>query len=705
MVSASPIGWWTACRPPCRRRRIFLSWESSPWRFIAVLTKRPPSSSRRTPNAESSPSGRSRAPDHPPLPSRPPRRGAAGLQWQRAKRGSARGPLQRRGRRAGHRLRDGGFPVPRVPDVRRDGAPHDRAGIRADRQGTLGIHQSAADEYSSQRRCRGGSRDVRGAAGTLLAHARCALPAAGHVGQARIAAQHARDDRAARRCRPREAARLSRRGQRTQGSRAGRAACRAIRGSRHPFLLYRRRPARRRALHARPDAALVGLDLHRAHARIQVSKPSFLYRLSVNVATRAAPLVARFDKKVARGLDGRRGLAARLAAWAATRRDTRRPLVWMHAPSVGEGLQAKPVLETLRAEHPDWQLAFTFFSPSAERLAKNLPVDVADYLPLDRPSEVAAVLDALKPTALVFSKLDVWPELTLAAARRGVKLGLISATVSPHSSRLRWPTRQWSAPAYRALDRVGTISEEDGERLELLGARADAIAVTGDTRYDSVAERAARLDKTREPLARLATTATGTFTIVAGSTWPSDEAVLLPAFADLLHQLPTARLLLAPHEPNPDHLAGIAERLRHLKLPRPVRLSQLEHAKPGPVIVVDRVGILADLYSLGDTAFVGGGFHRAGLHSVLEPAVFGVPLIFGPHWRMSRDAALLLDQGGAVAMPPPGDARHPLHSQWLVWHHDPEARTRVGKAAKQVVADGRGASERTAALVWGLVEG
>jgi 3-deoxy-D-manno-octulosonic-acid transferase len=433
-----------------------------------------------------------------------------------------------------------------------------------------------------------------------------------------------------------------------------------------------------------------------------VTKPSFLYRLSVHVITRAAPLVARFDKKVARGLDGRRGLAARLAAWGSTQRNPERPLVWMHAPSVGEGLQAKPVLETLRAEHPDWQLAFTFFSPSAERLAKNLPVDVADYLPLDRPSEVAAVLAALQPTALVFSKLDVWPELTLAAAARGVKLGLISATVAPHSSRLRWPTRGWSAGAYRALDRIGTISEEDGERLELLGARAEAIAVTGDTRYDSVAERAERLDKTREPLARLAQTPRDAFTIVAGSTWPSDEAVILPAFADLLQQIPTARLLLAPHEPNPDHLAGIADRLKHLKLPRPVRLSQLEHAKPSPVIVVDRVGILADLYSLGDTAYVGGGFHRAGLHSVLEPAVFGVPIIFGPHWRMSRDAALLLEKGGAVTLP--GDGRHPLHSQWLVWHHDPAARVSAGLAAKLMVAEGRGASERTTALVTGLVE-
>jgi len=432
-----------------------------------------------------------------------------------------------------------------------------------------------------------------------------------------------------------------------------------------------------------------------------MTRPPLLYRLSVNLAARTARLAARFDKKLARGLDGRRGLTARLAAWAAAHRDPRRPLVWMHASSVGEGLQAKPVLETLRAEQPEWQLAFTFFSPSAERLAKNLPVDVADYLPLDRPGDVGAVLDALQPAALVFSKLDVWPELTLAAARRGIKLGLISATVAPHSSRLRWPTRTWSQPAYRALDRVGAISDEDGERLELLGARAEAIAVTGDTRYDSVAERAERLDRAREPFLRLGEVPDSTFTIVAGSTWPSDEAVLLPAFADLLVQLPTARLLLAPHEPNPDHLAGIAHRLQDLKLPRPVRLSQLEHAKPGPVIVVDRVGILADLYAIADAAFVGGGFHRAGLHSVLEPAVFGVPIAFGPHWEMSRDAGLLLERGGAVALP--ADARHPLHSQWLVWHHDAAARRKAGQASKRVVAEGRGAAERTTALVRELV--
>src|SRR4029077_19819102 len=301
--------------------------------------------------------------------------------------------------------------------------------------------------------------------------------------------------------------------------------------------------------------------------------------------------------------------------------------------------------------------AHPVLSPLGGACGRTLPADVADYLPLDRPDDVAAVLDALKPTALVFSKLDVWPELTLAAARRDVKLGLISATVAPTSSRLRWPARGWAEPAYRALDRIGTISEEDGRRLEHLGARPAVIEVTGDTRYDSVAERAERFDRTRDPFAQLAIVPAGTFTIVAGSTWPSDEAVVLPAFADLVAQVPAARLILAPHEPNPDHLAGIVQRASAAGLPRPVRLSQIEHQPAAPVIVVDRVGILADLYALGAWAFVGGGYPRAGLPSVLEPAVFGVPVTVGPHWHKSRDAALLLERGGAVALE--ADGQHP----------------------------------------------
>ena len=432
-------------------------------------------------------------------------------------------------------------------------------------------------------------------------------------------------------------------------------------------------------------------------------RPAPAYRLAIRCARALAPLAARFDVKLARGLAGRAGLRDRLDRWARAHRDAARPLVWFHAPSVGEGLQAKPVLQLVRAERPRWQIAYTFFSPSAERFASALPADVADYLPFDRPADVAATLDALRPAALVYAKLDVWPELTLAARARGVRTGLIAATVAPGSGRLRRPVRDWLAPAYGALDRVGAISDDDAARLTALGVRAEALTVTGDTRYDSVADRAARLDRAAAPLAALGPAPRDGLSIVAGSTWPADEAVLLPAFALLRSAVPAVRLIVAPHEPDPEHLAGVSARVAALGLPRPVRLSRLTSGADAAVILVDRVGVLADLYGAADVAFVGGGFHHAGLHSVLEPAVFGAPVTFGPQWTNSRDAGLLLDRGAAVALPGRGGAQA-LFAQWLVWHHDAAARRRAGDAGRDLVLAGRGAAARTAALVRELVE-
>lgn len=365
------------------------------------------------------------------------------------------------------------------------------------------------------------------------------------------------------------------------------------------------------------------------------------------------------------------------------------------------------MIEALRRERPDWQVAYTYFSPSAVGFAQRLPVDYADYLPFDRPADVRAALDALTPTALVYGKLDVWPELTLAAKERGVRLGLVAATVAPTSGRLSWPVRAWGAPAYAALDRIGAVGPEDADRLIRLGARREAITVTGDTRYDSVSQRAALLDRTSQPFAALAQTR-ATFTIVAGSTWPADEDVLLPAFAELLRDDPTgSRLILVPHEPTERHLVRLDAAARATALPTPVRSSALAGGAGGyagvSLVVVDQVGVLADLYAQAQVAYVGGGFHGAGLHSVLEPAVWGVPISVGPRWGSSRDAGLLIGRG--AALPLPQDGRGFLARQWREWRSDPTARDRAGRAGAALVKEGVGAAERTTALVRLLVEG
>ena len=154
------------------------------------------------------------------------------------------------------------------------------------------------------------------------------------------------------------------------------------------------------------------------------------YALAARLAAAVATLTPAGRGKLRTSLHVRRGVTQRFTHWAAEGRDRRRPLLWMHAPSVGEGLQARPVLDTLRTRHPAWQILYTFFSPSAESFARALGVDYTDYLPFDTARDMGALCDALAPSALVFSKLDVWPVLAESAAARGIPLGMISATVS-----------------------------------------------------------------------------------------------------------------------------------------------------------------------------------------------------------------------------------------------------------------------------------
>lgn len=418
-----------------------------------------------------------------------------------------------------------------------------------------------------------------------------------------------------------------------------------------------------------------------------------LYGAAGQLVRGAAAVAPAADGKLWRTLRGRRGIRGRYAAWGAAGRDVGRPLLWMHAPSVGEGLQARPVLQLARQRRPELQLAYTFFSPSAASFAGALAVDFADYLPFDTVGDARAALDALRPDALVFSKLDVWPVLVAEAARRSAPLGLVSATLAAGSSRRRGPAAALLRAAYSRLDMVGAIDDDDAGRLVELGVRASAIEVTGDTRYDQVWARA-RATAPDGPL--LAPLASDRPTLVAGSSWPADEAVLLPAWEAARRAVPTARLVIAPHEPTAAHLTPIERWAGGAGL----RVARLGAADAGTdVVLVDRVGVLGELYALGDVAYVGGGFHAAGLHSVLEPAAFGAPVLFGPRWQASRDASLLQRAGGGAAVADRDDlARRLTH-----WLGDTDARTESGARARAMVEGGLGAAERSYDLVQALL--
>ena len=238
-----------------------------------------------------------------------------------------------------------------------------------------------------------------------------------------------------------------------------------------------------------------------------------------------------------------------------------------------------------------------------------------------------------------------------------------------------------------------------------LGVRPDVLEVTGDTRFDQVWARAQGVDRAQPMLQALASARP---TLVAGSTWPADEAVLLRAFARLVHArgrhtdaAERPRLLIAPHEPTAAHLTPLEEwaRTAGLSFATLVAAEADRTAATSDVIIVDRVGVLGDLYALADVAFVGGGFHAAGLHSVIEPAAFGAPVLFGPGHDMSREAGLLLTAGGARVV---RDA-HELETALGEWLFASTARRVAGEAAIAFVVSELGATERSVRLVQRLL--
>lgn len=422
-----------------------------------------------------------------------------------------------------------------------------------------------------------------------------------------------------------------------------------------------------------------------------------LYGAALALARPLASAAAPFSPKVRRGVEGRRGAVAALERWAAEHRDPARPLVWLHAPSVGEGLMAQAIAAALRDAAPGVQLAFTHFSPSAERVAGRVGADVAGYLPWDTRREVDRALRALRPAVVAFVRTEIWPNLARRSRGAGAGVALVNAVLGAGSSRLRWPARALLAGYYAELDAVGAVTAEHAARFPALGVPSARVRVTGDARFDQVWARVTStqatplVERLRDPSA---------FTVVAGSTWPPDEARLVPAFAALARERP-ARLIVAPHEPDEAHLRGVERALRDAGVPH-LRLAHVERdAGPLPAaVVVDRVGVLADLYRVADAAYVGGGFHDAGLHSVVEPAALGIPVVYGPRHGNAREGGELAAAGGGFVET---DADG-IAARLRLLATDAPARRAAGEAARAYVVSQLGGARRNAEIILELVD-
>lgn len=356
-----------------------------------------------------------------------------------------------------------------------------------------------------------------------------------------------------------------------------------------------------------------------------------LYALIVN-------LISPFHRKARLMVKGHREVYHKLK----DKIDPNAKYIWLHAASLGEFEQGRPILERIKADHPEYKILLTFFSPSGYEVRKDYDLaDIVCYLPFDRKSNVKRFLNLANPAIAVFIKYEFWYNYINQLHKRNIPTYMISAIFRPNQIFFRWYGKAYG----KILSFYECICVQDDNSKELLaGIGVNNVEVCGDTRFDRVLDIKSKakylpigeaFSKDKDGNKQL--------TLVAGSSWPKDEDI----FVEYLNNNPNLKLIIAPHEIHEAHLSYIESILK-----RPsVRYTKAtpENVQQFDCLIVDTFGLLSSLYRYGSMAYVGGGF-GVGIHNVLEAAVYNIPVIFGPNFKKFREANQLLETGGGYSI-------------------------------------------------------
>lgn len=391
-----------------------------------------------------------------------------------------------------------------------------------------------------------------------------------------------------------------------------------------------------------------------------------------------------FNAKIRRGIRGRRNLFASLETQVAHKP---RPgkCVWFHASSLGEFEQAKPIIAELKQRHLDMRIIVTFFSPSGFEHSKKYPLaDVISYIPFDTKSPAKRFLDITKPDVAVIIRYDVWPNHIWELQRRRIPILIANATMRKNTRRRFALVRTFHHFVYNAINDILTVSDHDVDAFRIFSLTHPTIEAIGDTRYDQVSIRSAEARKRHiiaEGILR------DKQVLVAGSSWPEDEEVLLPAFLKLRETSGNLLLIIVPHEPTIEHLEELESGLSG-QVPF-IRFSALNDYSNESVIIVDSIGILLALYAYAHVAYIGGSF-KQNVHNVLEAAVYGIPVVYGPRHKNSQEAVTLSELGGGFVVADSID----MHRTLRVLFEKEEERKRAGGIAGNFVRMNIGATEK-----------
>lgn len=373
-------------------------------------------------------------------------------------------------------------------------------------------------------------------------------------------------------------------------------------------------------------------------------------------------------------------------------------VIWFHAASLGEFEQGRPLIESLRERYPEYRIVQTFFSPSGYEVRKNYKgADVVSYLPYDKPAECRRFLDLVHPDIAFIVKYEFWCNILEELKRRSIPTYLVSGIFRQRQAFFKW----YGALLRPALDCFTHLFVQDEESLSLLaGIGVKNVTICGDTRFD----RVIAIQQQAKQLPWAESFVDGKFTLVAGSSWPKDEDIILEHFNNHSEM----KLIDAPHEIHEEHVQSIISKLKRPYMRysemKPILEGADENAKTALLsklkevdcLIIDAIGFLSSIYKYGEVAYIGGGF-GVGIHNTLEAAVYGIPVIFGPNHQSFREALGLKEAKGAFSIEGPTDYAAIMN----LFTTDSEFLKEAGKLAGAYVQDNSGASETIFAAVFG----
>lgn len=361
----------------------------------------------------------------------------------------------------------------------------------------------------------------------------------------------------------------------------------------------------------------------------------FLYNLIIILASQIVKLVALFSPKVKLFVNGRKEVFPILQSKLSPNDKT----IWFHAASLGEYEQGLPVIEKIKVQYPNHKIVVTFFSPSGYEVRKNNTVaDVTVYLPLDTKSNAQKFIKAINPELVFFIKYEYWPNYLNELKKLEIKTYLISGIFREKQAFFKW-YGGFYRNALKTFEYFFVQNESSKNLIQSIGF--NNVKISGDTRFDRVVSILER-DNSLDFIEQFKDNKT---TIVIGSSWPKDENLLVKYINNASDDI---KFIIAPHNIKSEQISNLKSQITKSSVlfseKSDVDLSNFN------VFIIDTIGILTKIYSYADIAYVGGGFGNPGVHNILEPATFGVPIIIGPNYSHFAEAIALVHQEGCISI-------------------------------------------------------